>query len=276
MRVNGIQIPTASRRLSGKPSGVGSTRPQRWAIVLFALMAFLSVTIFDLLAAADEKPAVETGMTILGKRDGAKIYVDEKHVATLPQSAPIPLQPGPHKLRITQSGFSPFERDIQATLGRVILIEVEMLPVAGVLKLSSVPPGAAIYIDDQNVGLAPAELEVQTGPHTIILRLDGHYSETFSLPMSPGQVVTRSITLSTLPAAINPNRPVRIQVRPWYERAWVWVVIIGGTAVLTTAIAVPAVLATRSSCDKLGAEVCFTIAPQTQSTSGALQLGVAF
>ena len=92
-------------------------------------------------------------------------------------------------------------------------------------------------------------------------------------------MIERTLHLRTLPVDVNPNRPVQIQVRPWYERWWVWVIIIGGTAALTTAIAVPAVLATRSTCDKLGAEVCFPIgtAPSAlRSSTGVVGLRVSF
>jgi hypothetical protein len=163
--------------------------------------------------------------------------------------------------------------------GRILTLEVELQPIAGVLRIATEPPGASVYVDADNVGQAPLEVEVKTGPHTLSARLQGYYPESFSLPISPGVVVEHTLHLKPLPENVNPNRPVQIRVRPWYERWWAWVLIIGGTAALTTAIAVPAVLATRSTCDKLGAEVCFPIssAPAAlRTTAGALQLRIRF
>ena len=244
-----------------------------------ALIVALLCAFADLRASAEEEPAASAGMTILGQCDGAKVYVDGNYVAMLPQASPISLAPGLRKLRLVKLGFTPFEQDVRAIPGRVLSLEVELVPFAGVLRITSEPSGAAIYLDDQNAGQTPAELEIRTGPHTVSTRLEGYYPETFSLPISPGDVVVRTVHLNPLPAAKNPNRPVKIQVRPWYTRWWVWPLIIGGTAALTVAIAVPAVIATRSTCDKLGAEVCFPISlmPNALETrTSGLQLGVRF
>lgn len=224
------------------------------------------------------EPVALTGVTILGSHDGAKVYVDDAEVATLPQRAPIALLPGVHSLRIVRLGFAPFQQQVRAVPGRVLTLEVELLPISGVLRIRCEPAGAAIFVDDQHVALAPAELELKTGPHTISVRHPGYYPEDFALPVSPGVVTDREVQLKPLPADLNPNRPVKIQVRPWYGRWWVWTLILGGAAILSTAIAVPAVVATRSNCDKLGAEVCFPIAtqPTPAQTASMLRLGITF
>ena len=237
----------------------------RWIIALWLALWALAGTPGDAWA-SDEPPAM-SGIRLLGARDGAKVYSDGNLVAALPQSGPIPLSPGMHKLRVLQLGFAPFEQDVRVLPGRILTLEVELQPIAGVVRITTEPPGASVYVDADNVGQAPLEVEVRTGPHTLSARMPGYYPESFSLPISAGALIEHTLHLKPLPEDVNPNRPVQIRVRPWYERWWAWVLIIGGTAALTTAIAVPAVLATRSTCDKLGAEVCFPIG----TTPGALQ-----
>lgn len=208
--------------------------------------------------AADEA-APGSAILILGAGPGTQVYIDGAQVAELPHAGPIAIPAGAHALRLVRLGYSPFVQDLQVPVGRVLTIEAEQLAVAGVLRLRSEPPGATVTVDDQTVGQTPCVLELQPGPRTVTLRLEGYYKESFSLPVTPGDDIERPLTLRALPAAINPNRPVQIKVKPWYTRPWVWPVIIGGTAILTTAIVVPAVLATRSDCDRIGAEVCFPI-----------------
>lgn len=223
-------------------------------------------------ATASEPPPAVSEITLLGVRNGAKVFIDGTHIATIPHAGPVLVTPGHHHLRLTQLGYAPFEQQIQVLSGRVLTIEVEMLPIAGVLLLRSDPPNAAVYVDDQNIAQTPCELELQTGPHTIAVKLEGYYPETFSLPISSGTLADRTVRLIPLPYDVNPKRPVRLQVHPWYTRWWVWPLIIGGTAALTVAIVVPVVYATRNDCDKLGAEVCFPI--MVQMTPNALQLNL--
>jgi len=242
--------------------------PVRLLLLALSLAALLAQGL-PAAAAGQEEPPALSGLTLLGVRDGAKVYIDGAEVATLPHAGPIPVPPGRRQLRVVKLGFTPFEQEIQILAGRISTLEAEMLPIAGVLEVRSEPTGAAVYVDDQHVGQAPCELELKTGPHTIELRLEGYYPETFSLPVSAGLAESRTVRLIQLPSEVNPKRPVKLQVRHWYERFWVWPLIIGGTAALTAAIVVPAVYSTRNDCDRLGAEICFPI--MTQATTSALQ-----
>lgn len=81
---------------------------------------------------------------------------------------------------------APTERgEIEDQIARVVKKRLEE---ESVLKVETVPPGAAVVVDGAPSGVTPARLaKLKSGVHTIELRLGGHYPESRRVEYEPGQ-----------------------------------------------------------------------------------------
>jgi len=67
-------------------------------------------------SAATPEPAAKTGTLMLTSTpDGAEIYVDDAFIGNAP--ATLHLDPGKHSVRVSQSGYKPWQRDVTAIAG---------------------------------------------------------------------------------------------------------------------------------------------------------------
>ena len=82
---------------------------------------------------------------------------------------------------------------IQEEIARVIRKRLEE---ESVLRIESVPAGAALLVDGAPSGVAPAALaKLKSGPHTIELRLAGYHPEKRRVDYEPGQTPTIRVEL---------------------------------------------------------------------------------
>jgi len=106
---------------------------------------------------------------------GAKVLVDGKPKGYLPLKAPLLLPAGAHKLKVSKAGYMSYEESIRIVPGKTLRREVMLLAYAGVLRLSSSPSGAEVWIDNGKVGSTPLrEFELLVGEHTLRVSLPGY------------------------------------------------------------------------------------------------------
>jgi hypothetical protein len=200
------------------------------------------------------------GLVLLGAPPRASLIVDGKEAAVTPLAGPLRLTPGAHGVLLKRPGFRSFEAQVQLVAERVVALEVEMPRAAGVLVVTARPAAAParVYLDGTPRGEAPIELEVGQGPHQVRIHRDGYYEDTFQFEAVLGEETTHEAQLRELPPNVNPYRRLE-EKKPWYTRWWVWTLAAVGAAGVATAVIVPAVLSSRSDCQKLGGEVCFPV-----------------
>lgn len=90
------------------------------------------------------------------------------------------------------------------------------------LAVDSVPPGATIELDGQELGAAPlAGLEVAPGGHTLVARLAGHRDARQEVQLEVGQRYSLELRLHPLEARAAPAGRGRLWVdsRPWSKVA---------------------------------------------------------
>jgi hypothetical protein len=118
--------------------------------------------------------------------------------------------PGTHTLRLSQSGYNDYSTTVTVysnaqTYISAVLTQQGAVPTStpvpgyGMLAVSSTPAGASIYVDNAYMGYTPATLNsVQSGPHTVMLALDGYQNYVTNINVASGGTVQVSSSLSPI------------------------------------------------------------------------------
>ena len=126
-------------------------------------------------------------VTIESDPSAALLQVDGTPRGRTPLAA-LELEPGSHRLRLELPRYQPLEQElVVAGGGKRQRLRLSLRPDWGVVQLTSDPPGAEIWEQDERLGRTPATLELASGPHTLRLSLAGYQSRTLSLQVSAGE-----------------------------------------------------------------------------------------
>lgn len=212
---------------------------------------------------------------------GARLFVDNKDMGTLPLSAPLPLELGAHSLIVRKPGFADYSRRIVARKGRSTEVTVSLEAVAGVVAVTSEPPGANVSINGQPRGQTPlTDVVLKPGTYEIAMSKEGYEPDTQSLVVRAGREYPVVANLRPIPAAVaaipkdrpeqpvlTPPEPAVIQPQPdplaqkvpevepgqpWFKRWYVW----AGVGAVAAAAATGAVVATRGGGKLTADQVC--------------------
>ena len=177
---------------------------------------------------------------------GADVSIDGERVGTVPLAGPLTtLTPGEHTIKIEKPGFAPYIDVFRIDRKKPTHVDVDLVPVAGVLKLKSNVEGARVYVDGKFVGEAPITTEIQVGPRAIQVSKGGYKDFFQNVSAVAGQEVNLDVLLEELPVGVNPYKPPPPPPPKWYEKWWVWTIGAVGVGVVVTAVVVPAYYATR-------------------------------
>ena len=220
-------------------------------------------------ATAEPAPG-ETTFTLLGAPPGAEVKIDGQLVGVTPLPPRTPVGPGPHQLQVTRRAYSSYTREFTAYAGRMVALEITLLPTHMLVHLRVSEAGAQVFVDDELRGEAPLELELAPGIHQLTIRGPNIQDETFPLTAVVGEELEREVLVKLKPEQRRKEQAARPKERRFYTRWWVWTLASVGAIGIATAIIVPTLLAQRSSCEKLGGEVCFPIDLTTPTLHSAL------
>ena len=118
--------------------------------------------------------------------EGATVLVDENSVGSTPLEA-LPIAAGEHELKILAERYLPYRQAIDVTGMEVAqAFAVDLEPAWANIAISSVPIGATIFVDGEDVGRTPALLEILQGEHQVELRLPRYRGWQQSLSVSAG------------------------------------------------------------------------------------------
>ena len=217
-------------------------------------------------------PAADTTFTLLGAPPGAEVSIDGTLIGKTPLGPRTPVTPGPHQLRVTRRGFSSYTREFTAYAGRLVALEISLIPTHLVLRLRASEAGAQVLVDDELRGEAPIELELVPGLHQVTVRGPNIQDETFTVTAVAGDELEREVQVKLKPEQRRAEQSARPKARRFYTRWWVWTLASIGAIGIASAIIIPTVLSQRSSCEKLGGEVCFPIEVTTPALRSQLLL----
>lgn len=188
--------------------------------IWLALLVFLVPGV----ALAQEDASLE----ILCNTDGATVSVDGEEVATTPMIEPVWVSEGGHLVRVEKPGFVAHEEVVVFFEGDEMVLDVELLPFAGIVRVVTGEAGATVAIDGEPVGTTPYEGEVPVGPHQIEVTRDQYEPWSTDATISAGEEYFFEATLIPVP------EETEIIVReetPFYRQWWFWTgaaVVIGG------------------------------------------------
>jgi hypothetical protein len=139
-------------------------------------------------------------MTIDSIPQGAQVAIDGK---TDPSwVTPVTLSgiaAGQHSVVFSKSGYSNETRSVSVTAGGKLSLTGRLTQLAATLAVTGSPAGANVYVDGRNSGkLTPAQVSVDKGQHTVLVRKSGFIDETTSAQFLVGQTVTFSPVLRPL------------------------------------------------------------------------------
>jgi formylglycine-generating enzyme required for sulfatase activity len=141
---------------------------------------------------------------------GIEVTIDGESVGTTPLE-PLELAPGEHVVVVSSDRFEPQSEEISiAGGGDIVSLRIELSPLWAPVTIGSSPAGAAVRIDDEQVGRTPVTTDVLEGSHSVELRLAGYKphrtqlnvlaNQPYSLPVVILQPADGRLVLTSEPA----------------------------------------------------------------------------
>ena len=168
---------------------------------------------------------------------GATVEIDGKVVGVIPLEDDFAISPGQRTIRVFKKGFSEHNDIFIAESGGHVDLEVDLIPVAGILTIASNIDGANVLVDGKTVGVTPFEgREVAPGDTMLSIKAPGYYPFMKQLQVVAGQAYAVEATLKPLPVAAGAGADGKgpTAANSVHDKWWFWTVIglavAGGTA----------------------------------------------
>ncbi len=151
-------------------------------------------------------------LSITSSPDNAEVFISGNFVGITPIDADIIT--GLHELTFQKEGFKDLikvER-VQRGINKILEI-VELEPLPAILKLTSTPVAAQVFVNGKFFGKTPASIELQPDQdHLITLESEGFRSESKSFNLSTQELLKKNyeMTPSLGKVKINTNLPSEI------------------------------------------------------------------
>ncbi len=147
-------------------------------------------------------PVVIPGqLTVSSNQAGAQVLVDGHHNPSWVTPFDMTgLAPGQHLVGINKLGYAAETRSIQVASGSKSFLEIQLAAMGATASVSSVPPGAEVYMDGKDTGrITPAMVPVdRLGGHTFLVRKQGYLDETTTATVQAGQTFQFAPVLQAL------------------------------------------------------------------------------
>jgi eukaryotic-like serine/threonine-protein kinase len=139
------------------------------------------------------------GLFISSQPAGADVFINgDKQAGQTPVT--LPLAPGKYNLVLRIAGYDAYSSQVEVQGDGQARVEAELRQKNGHVawaQITSSPGGAEIWIDGVATGQrTPARVEIPSGIHNVVLRLDGYQLARRAVQTSEGGTVTVSQVLS--------------------------------------------------------------------------------
>jgi hypothetical protein len=152
-----------------------------------------------------------TRATLAVSESGAAVYVDDELVGTSPLGAPVVLDIGERRLRVTKEGFRNFEKTLAIGGNREVTVEVGLQREVHEGKLIvNAPPNATIFLDDRSVGTGKLEQSIVSGGHQIRVTAPGMHTFQTEVVIRDNETRSLEVALEALAPAEKPKLRVAV------------------------------------------------------------------
>lgn len=134
-------------------------------------------------------------IVITASVDGATVEIDGKVVGQTPLK-PHAVSSGNHKVKIKKLGFMEHAETVRVGNAKTAQVVADLLPAAGVLKITCNVNGAQVQVDGKNIGKAPLEAEIKMGKRTITVSSPGHARFKTVVQAAPGNIYPFEVSLT--------------------------------------------------------------------------------
>ena len=134
---------------------------------------------------------------VLSNVQGAHVFMDGTDMGAVPVDIKD-VKPGEHVIEVKAPKYQTREERVTVNAGSATVLKLDLNAVAkseAKIKVVSPVPGADVYIDGASVGKVPAEMEVASGEHFVIVKLEGYKTFEQKLRIEAGQTQTVSAEL---------------------------------------------------------------------------------
>ena len=116
-------------------------------------------------------------------------------------------------VKTTMKGYKDDVRELVVAAGDVQRLALQMEPLPGKLSLASVPSGARVYVDGDVRGLAPIDVVVKPGLHSVRAEMAGCDTEMREIEVGLGETVVHEFRMDSILGRIEVRtKPAGVQV----------------------------------------------------------------
>ncbi len=153
---------------------------------------------------------------------GANVFLDANYEGITRSSQFLDITgvtPGIHTILLEHSHYQDYSANIKVSAGATTEVSATLQPApepqqtTGVLIVSSEPSGAAIYLNNQYMGITPASLRsISAGSYTLLLREEGYedYADTVQVPGGTSTEVSFMLTPLPIPTQTTLQTPTPV------------------------------------------------------------------
>jgi eukaryotic-like serine/threonine-protein kinase len=133
-------------------------------------------------------PVAKGELLITTTPPGATVKFDGKKLAGVTPVTQKEIAPGKHTVQLTAPGYLTVLKSVDVASGSPTSENVTLVPQQGVVKLSSVPTGAEIFVDGAATNKkTPSEFTLPKGDHTFMVRMQGYDEAGDLIAVNPGE-----------------------------------------------------------------------------------------
>jgi hypothetical protein len=159
-------------------------------------------------------PPPTGSLSITSRPEGAEVYLDDEFRGRTPLTLEE-LAPGSYQLKVILGGYQEWSKNVVVRAGVITSVTAELTalpPLTGSLSITSEPPGADVYINDDFRGRTPLTLEdLATGSYRLKVTLEGYEDWERTVVVRAGVITSVMAELTTLPP---PTGSLSITSRP--------------------------------------------------------------
>lgn len=175
-------------------------------------------------------------LVVLSTTSGALVEIDGKLAGTLPMDEDgLAIEPGQHAIRVSLRGWTEFVDTFEVKPGEQVELEIDLLPIAGIVRVTTQEPGASVSVNGKIVGVTPFDQDVTAGAVVLAVKAPGYHEEIRRLDIQAGQTYDLPVTLREMEGG-GPGVSGGGVTTKW----WFWTVLGAVVAGGATAVAIAA------------------------------------